>query len=314
MMAEASQNLKPIIQALGELYQGCRVDQHNRENRREMERVIDQLVAASRHADGCSHMATRAWIQDMDLAAERVDQAGIMEVVSRTTQGALRHAVEAFMHAAPEEREAVTWRDVQQDVIKHFLSPDEEAALRDVVEGQLIQEPHEAQNIYARRYQEVAQRAYPAARRNEDQQRLLVRYFLGGLRDREMARNVIRTHNPKTFEEAVEQVAELWAREEAFHRLLGPQHQHHTTMEVDAIQRDGNRLTKMEEAISALADAVAHITEDGDTRRYNWDEEGQPRCFKCGTWGHMRKDCLRKYTKEPRKKTITATEHYQLGN
>ena len=76
MMAQASQNLKPIIQTVGELYQGRHVDHHSRENRREMERVIDQLVAASRHADGCSHMSTRVWIQDMDLAAERIDRAG----------------------------------------------------------------------------------------------------------------------------------------------------------------------------------------------------------------------------------------------
>ena len=227
-MEEVSQSLKPIIQALGELYQAGRTDEHDRENRRATSRVVDQLVASSRHADGCSHTATRAWIQDMDLAAEHVGQAGIIEVVTRTVQGALRHAVETFLRASPHARAKVPWHDVHQEIIRHFLSSDEEAALRDAVEGQLVQEPHEAENVYARRYQEAAQRAYPAARRNDDQHRLLVKYFLGGLREREVARTVIRTHNPRTLDQAVEQVAEYCAREGAFQRLVRPSRQHHS--------------------------------------------------------------------------------------
>ena len=77
--------------------------------------------------------------------------------------------MEALIRAAPGEREAVTWRDVHWDVIKHLLSPDEEDALRDVLEGQIVQEPHKAHNVYVRRYQEATQRAYPAARRSEVQ-------------------------------------------------------------------------------------------------------------------------------------------------
>jgi hypothetical protein len=65
----------------------------------------------------------------MDLASERVG-----------------HAVEAFIQAQAGPRDAVTWPNIQQEVGRHFLSPDEEAALRDIVERQLTQDPHEAVN------------------------------------------------------------------------------------------------------------------------------------------------------------------------
>ena len=98
--------------------------------------------------------STRAWIQDMDLAAERVGQNGIVDVVTQTVQGALRHALEAFISSVPGQRGDVPCRDIRGNVLRHFLSTDEEAALRDMVEGQLVQEEGGAENVYARRYKE----------------------------------------------------------------------------------------------------------------------------------------------------------------
>ena len=88
-MAELNAQLQPVIQAMGELFQAGRVDLAGREERKTRGKVVEQLVAASRHTDG-SHTSTRAWIQDMDLAAERVGQNGIVDVVTQTVQGALR--------------------------------------------------------------------------------------------------------------------------------------------------------------------------------------------------------------------------------
>ena len=100
-MAELNVQLQPVIQAMGELFQAGRADLVGREERKTRGKVVEQLVAASRHTDGCSHTSTWAWIQDMDLAAERVGQNGIVDVVTQTVQGALRHALEAFISSVP---------------------------------------------------------------------------------------------------------------------------------------------------------------------------------------------------------------------
>ena len=100
-MAELNSQLQPVIQAMGELFQAGRADLAGREERKMRGQVAEQLMAASRHTDGCSYTSTRAWIQDMDLAAERVGQNGIVDVVTQNVQGALRHALEALIRSVP---------------------------------------------------------------------------------------------------------------------------------------------------------------------------------------------------------------------
>ena len=181
-----------------------------------------------------------------------------------------------------------------------------------MVEGQLVQEVGEAENVYARRYKEAAQRAYPVGNRNQDQHRILVKYFLSGLRKSTLARDVIRIHDPRTLDHAVDHVAVLCAREEAYQRLS--RHQpHHEAMEVDAVQVTTGRLEKLEGAVVAVAEAVTKMASQrrddvalrrddvaprrdnrGSERRRdtkNWDDQGRPRCFRCEAWGHMAREC-----------------------
>ena len=163
----------------------------------------------------------------------------------------------------------------------------------------------EAENLYARRYKEAAQRAYPVGNRNQDQHRILMKYFLNGLRKSTLARDVIRIHDPHTLDHAADHVAVLCAREEAYQQLS--RHQpHHEAMEVDAVQVMTGRLEKLEGAVVAVAEAVTKMARQrlddvaprrdnrGSERRRdtkNWDDQGRPRCFRCEAWGHMTSEC-----------------------
>ena len=69
----------------GELFQAGRGDLAGREERKTRGKVVEQLVVALRHTDGCSHTSMRAWIQDMDLATERVGQNGIVDCTGGAT-------------------------------------------------------------------------------------------------------------------------------------------------------------------------------------------------------------------------------------
>ena len=178
----------------------------------------------------------------------------------------IHDALEAFIRNVPGQRGDVPWRDNRGNVLRHFLSTDEEAALRDMVEGQLVhvQEVGEAENVYARRYKEAAQRAYP------------VKYFLNGLHKSTLACDVIRIHDPRTLDHAVDHVAVLCAREEAY-QWLSRHQSHHEAMEVDAVQVTTGRLEKLEGAVVAVAEAVTKMAsqrrDDVTPRRDNRGSE-----------------------------------------
>jgi hypothetical protein len=101
--------------------------------------------------------------------------------------------------------------------------------------------------------------AYPVARRNADQNRLLVRYFMGGLRDLEIAGSVIRNHDPRNLDGAVTHVTQLCR---AFQRLVRPRATRPEPMEIDAVKpaAEDPGKAKMETALSAVAESVARLS------------------------------------------------------
>ena len=73
---------------------------------------------------------------------------------------------------------------------------------------------------YSRKFHEIACAAYPPDRRNEDQNRVLIKYFARGLSSDNMARKLFEnlTH-PAVLEDTMIMVARLNERQDAYHRL-----------------------------------------------------------------------------------------------
>ena len=74
-------------------------------------------------------MSTRIWLDDIDLAFNRVGDNNIINIVTSSITGSLRKEVELyireFMTACHVAREEVPWPEIREHVIKSFLNLDE---------------------------------------------------------------------------------------------------------------------------------------------------------------------------------------------
>ncbi len=65
-------------------------DQSTRTNA--IEKITAKLLKQTTFCDGSSDVATRAWLDDIDLAFQRVGQAYVVDIVSSSVTGSLRKA------------------------------------------------------------------------------------------------------------------------------------------------------------------------------------------------------------------------------
>ena len=166
-----------------------------------IEKLTQKLLKQTAFCDGSSDVATRQWIDDINLAFQRVGQPYIVDIVSSSVTGSLRkeveHYVQQSVNALGVGRDVITWPSIREHVVKSFLNVDEAAALRDAVET-MRQSAFETDASYIRRFRELAQKSYPDPH-NEDQCRILVRSFARGLRTASVAVKMIEQANPHTL-------------------------------------------------------------------------------------------------------------------
>ena len=167
---------------------------------------------------GTTPQSVREWIQEIDLTIHYSDQT--VYIASQTARDALRRELEFFLNGQPN-RDNVTWAQLKLHLQQAFLSPHEADRLRHEVE-KVKQGAFDTSAAYGRRFREAADLAYPEplGGRNEDQNRLLLRSYMKGLRDRHMVERLIREGRPTTFTQAMLLIQEYEADDYRLHLAL----------------------------------------------------------------------------------------------
>ena len=313
----------PLAQAIVDgLVQVCANDRARRDERS----AVTDLVNQTTKCDGLSTAATRNWIREIELAFQRVGQAHIISIVSKTVTGPLRFEIERVITAwiaNPNNnlanREVVPWGDLRQHISEAFLNIDEAAALRDEVD-KLKQSTYETIAAYSRRFREVADAAYPVGQRNADQHRILVKAYAKGLQSNTIARKLVEEGDPQELEQAITMAARLSERRHAYDRLgreEEPMEVGHITKAPEVAVASAVLKTSLEEKLEKLLSSQEKIhtriakleargtqsqldrqprrnaAQASSNRPPAWNSEGQPRCFNCNMYGHYARECSR---------------------
>jgi hypothetical protein len=252
-------------------------------------------------------------------------------IATHTAQGALQREVEHFL-SLQLNRDTVDWPTLKAHVRKAFLSPHEDERLRHEVE-KLRQTAYETTASFGRRFREAADLAYPhviqggAPTRNTDQQRLLLRCYLRGLRDRCIVERLIREGRPDTYEGAMKLVLKYEADDYRLKMALEdtPLDRVEEPMEVGAIgvtqprsstpasapagsqlEKDFNDMRRQIQGMTQQFTKLMSALQGGSARRdrarggerrrsaarrHRFTEDGKPVCSNCEKVGHMLKEC-----------------------
>ena len=186
---------------------------------------------------GATPQSVRDWIREIDLTIHYSTQT--VYIASQTARDALRRELEFFLNSQPN-RNNVPWQTLKDHLQQSFLSPHEADRLRHEVE-KVKQGGFDTSAAYGRRFREAADLAYPEPQggRNDDQNRLLLRHYMKGLRDRHIVERLVREGRPNTFIQAMILVQSYEADDYRLHLALdettdGRQEE---AMEVNAFNR-----------------------------------------------------------------------------
>ena len=217
-----------------------RVAHQLKDNRQRAEAIAKIKVP---HCDGTQPKALREWLRAIQLTIPYSQLTTY--IASLTATDGLLVELEHFLSEQPD-RNRVTWPELKAHLEQAFLSPYEDDRLRDEVD-KLKQGQYETSASYARRFRELAAQAYPgeADFRNEDQQRILLRAYMRGLKDRSMKERLATEGRPKTVEQAMRLVTAYEADNYVLKVALedGATMRHEEPMDISAMSANNNQST-----------------------------------------------------------------------
>lgn len=298
-------------------------------------REAEMMVKKVPKCDGSDAQLVREWVREVNLTENYSKET--VWISAQTAEGALRRELEHFL-SLQKDRKAVEWPTLRTHLEKAFLTPLEEDRLREQVE-MISQEHFDRLAAYNMKFRELAELAYPPApgetERNADQKRILLRNYIRGLKDPDIASKVISQGRPDTYEKAVE-----WASyyEADVYRLNsarnGREARVEEPMEIGAVGLDPKKSQKpqrqqtappkddLSRRVDGLAKQVTRLSsalensgvltqgrsrrqvddrrpadrEDRRGRSSRYTDEGAPICDFCKAPGHIARQCRKKQT------------------
>ena len=218
---------------------------HEESNNREEVKI---WIKKTSRCDGSAVSAMREWLMDIDLVHENFGDSRVtqtLDVATTVASGGLRREILRIMKEVP----GILWKEVREKLQNRFLSINENEALRRNLE-KLKQSQTESVANFCRIFRDAAEQAYPPLSRNEDQQRLILRHFLQGLKSNALAKRINNEARPKTIEEALKMVAQFEEDEDRYARLERKEE----PMEIGSANTDqSSLLRKMEQLSTKIA-------------------------------------------------------------
>ena len=286
----------------------ARLVQHfERADAREIIRNEAEKVTA---CDGQDPAAVKQYLRELEL----LDVDHRLLVFERTARGSLLRIGTRWLTEHQQQQE---WMAFKTHILQTFVSANANDALRAELRS-CTRQPGETLLSYNRRYEELADDAYPG-QRNDEQVENLVRMYARGLRDRRLAEKVVTPDKPPTLAVAMQRVA---ATEERASNLewLG-----YEPMEVDALRtvpqaasraaptemkkevyhlksQYGKLEAKIDRLLTLQSPPVDGRQRNRPMRTPAAEEQALPtttrreerRCYYCGAMGHLQRDCRRK--------------------
>ena len=204
------------------LLQNVIQQEHTRQQVQINRDTLRDLIRQTSVCDGTNTAAVRLCIREITLEFKHVGTQYIIQIVTNTVSSHLRFEVERFIesyidtHHVP--RASVDWNALRDHVSNQFLNIDETQSLRDELEN-VHQSAHEPIPQYLRRFRETADVAYPPPSRTPDHQVIMIRAFARGLLSDIIARKLVEDIIPADLDTAMQAVARLNERAEAYSRL-----------------------------------------------------------------------------------------------
>ena len=271
-------------------------DRHIKEREWE-ETTIEREVRRVVKCDGVEAEQVKEFLKEIGLVPAHIR----IEVASRASTGPLRRELERFRNT----NDGVGWEPLKNHMLSAFVSTDNTERIKKELE-KIKQSVYETIVGYNRRFRELAEEAYPAAQRNDDQERALVKAYGKGLAQDHMARKLTSQGWPANLQAALNRMATTETSREVYDHLGRLTE----SMEVGELTKPSPQPPlEIQRLKSHIAKLEAQIARSRPPRQ---SSQSQPRCYNCNKVGHIAREC--RAPRQPRNAHTSASQSFQQSH